>query len=144
MPARPLALALATLLATPLALAATAAPSGAQAAARARWREIGRTGNDNPVEIDERSMRREGTITTATLRVRFVKPVRSPKGPLTSARTVAMFDCAGRKVAVKENTYYHDERAGRVYERRVIAQPGWAPALGGSMPAVALDHLCAR
>ena len=116
----------------------------APAQARPRWLDIGRTGSDNPVELDTRSVHVAGGITTATLRVRFVKPVASPRGPLTSARTIAMFDCAKRHVAVKENWYYHDERANRVYEHKVVAQPGWSTAIGGSMPAVALDHLCKR
>lgn len=121
-------------------LALVARPAGAQA----RWREIGRTGNDNPVEVDARSVAKAGGITTATLRVRFLKPPKSPKGPITSSRTVVMFDCAARKVAVKENTYYLDERANRVYQHNVVGQPGWGPAIGGSMTAVALDHFCPR
>ena len=133
---------------TALALLAVSAPGDAaaqkSAGGRPRWKDIGVTGNGNPVQLDERSVRAEGGITTATLRVAFVKPVKSPKGPLTSARTIAMFDCARRQVAVKENWYYHDEKANRVYEHKVVAQPGWSTTIGGSMPAVALDHFCKR
>ena len=44
-----------------------------------------------------------------------------------------MVDCAKRELAVKENWYYHDEKANRVYEHKVVAQPGWSTAIGGSM-----------
>ena len=125
------------------ALAAAQAPKQQQpAGTRGRWQPIGQTGAGNPVELDARSVKRANGIVTATVRTVYVKPMRSTKGPVTSAKTVAMFDCATRRTAVKENTYYHDERANRVYERRVVGQPGFAVTLGGSATAVALDHLC--
>ena len=133
----------------PLSLAAQAPKAGGGAAATparsgagARWQQIGQTGAGNPVELDSRSVRRANGIVTATIRTRYEKPMRSNRGPITSARTVAMFDCAKRHAAVKENTYYHDERANRVYEHRVVGQPGFATVLGGSATAVALAHLC--
>ena len=56
----------------------------------------------------------------------------------------AALDPQQMQVAVKENWYYHDEKANRVYEHKVVAQPGWSTTIGGSMPAVALDHFCKR
>ncbi len=126
----------------PLAVLAFGLPALAGAQGTGRWREIGRTVVGNPVEVDARSVRRVRDTVTATMRVRFVKPARSPRGPITSARTVASFDCARRLVAIRENTLFHDERAGTVYERRVVGIPGWAPPMGGSMPEVAIAHLC--
>jgi hypothetical protein len=112
--------------------------------AQTRWREIGRTSVGNPVYVDPKSVMRANGIVTATLRAEFVKPVRTPRGAITSSRTVAMLDCARRVIAVRENTYYHDERANKIYEHRVVGQPGYGPAIGGSLPDVALRQLCAK
>lgn len=111
--------------------------------AQERWQEIGRTNIGNPVLLDGRSVERQGAMVRATLRVAFVKPVKSPRGDITSSRTTLRLDCAARRVAILENVFYHDERANRIYDRRVVAQPGFAPPLGGSMPEVAMTHLCA-
>ena len=136
-----LALAAAPLAATLL----TAAPLAAQSrAAQPRWQEIGKTVVGNPVFLDRRSLSTKAGITTATMRVAFVKPVRTARGELTSSRTIIMVDCAKRALAVKENWYYHDEKANRVYEHKVIAKPGFGTAFEGSMQGVAVAHLCPK
>ena len=85
-----------------LSLAPPAPPNVAQA----RWQEIGKTSVGNPVYVDPKSVKKGADgIVTATVRVTFVKPVTTPKGPITASRTVAMFDCSKKVVAVKENTY---------------------------------------
>lgn len=117
--------------------------SPAPLAAQGRWKEIGKTSVGNPVWLDTRSVRKAGGIVTATVRATFVKPVKTPKGELTASRTIAMFDCAKRVVAVKENTLYHDERTNRVFEHRVVGKPGYATTIKGSLPDIALHHLCA-
>ena len=117
------------------------ARSGAQ---QRRWQEIGRTSSGNPVFVDPKSVRKEGGIVTATVRVQFVEPVATPKGAYTSARTVAMFDCAKRVVAVKENTYYLDEKRNRIAEHKVVGKPGFGTVILGTLPDVALRHLCAK
>jgi hypothetical protein len=119
-------------------LALAAAPLSAQP----RWQEIGRTVVGNPVYLDRRTMSTKSGVTTATLRVAFLKPVRTQRGELTSSRTVVMVNCAKRELAVKENWYYHDEKANRVYEHKVIAQPGFGRAFEGSMQGVAVAQLC--
>lgn len=120
----------------------SSAPSSAQPSASPRWLEIGKTVVGNPVYLDRRTMTTKGGITTATLRVAFVKPVRTPRGELSSSRTIIMVDCAKRELAVKENWYYHDEKTNRVYEHKVVGQPGFAKAFEGSMQGVAVAHLC--
>lgn len=135
-PARLVAPLLSSLL---LALAAVLPTEGA---AQRRWKEIGRTSVGNPVYIDPRSVRRADGIITATVRATFVKPVKTAKGNLTASRTVVMFDCARRLVAVKENTLYLDERANRVFEHRVVGRPGYSTTIKGSLPDVALAHFC--
>jgi len=123
-----------------LVLATAPAPNAAQAP---RWQEIGKTSVGNPVYIDPKSVKKGADgIITATVRATFVKPVATPKGPITASRTVAMFDCAKKTVAVKENTYYHDEKANTVYDKRTVGQPGFGPAIRGSLPDVAMAHVC--
>ncbi|GLC25685.1 surface-adhesin E family protein [Roseisolibacter agri] len=127
-----------------LAGASASAQTKGKSTAQPRWLEIGKTVVGNPVYLDRRTMTTKGGIITATLRVAFVKPVRTARGELTSSRTIIMVDCAKRELAVKENWYYHDEKANRVYEHKVVGQPGFAKAFEGSMQGVAVAHLCAR
>jgi hypothetical protein len=112
-------------------------------AVQAKWQEIGKTSVGNPVYVDPKSVKKGADgIVTATVRVMFVKPTPTPKGPITASRTVAMFDCARRVVAVKENTYYHDEKANRVYQHSAPKTPGYGPAIKGTLPDVAMAYLC--
>ena len=128
----------------PLLAGAPALAQPKSSTAQPRWLEIGKTVVGNPVYLDRRTMTTKGGIITATLRVAFVKPVRTPRGELTSSRTIVMVDCAKRELAVKENWYYFDEKANRVYEHKVVGQPGFARAFEGSMQGVAMAHLCKR
>ena len=122
-----------------LSLASPAPPNVVQA----KWQEIGKTSVGNPVFVDPKSVTKgKDGIVTATVRTTFVKAVATPKGPITASRTVAMFDCARKVVAVKENTYYHDEKANRVYEHRAVGIPGYGPAIKGTLPDVAMGYLC--
>ncbi len=128
-------------LATVAALVLLTLPNAVQG----RWREIGKTSVGNPVFIDPKTVRKGADgIITATVRATFVKPVATPKGPITASRTVAMFDCAKKVVAVKENIYFHDEKANRVYQRSAAGQPGFGPAIRGTLPDIAMAHLCAK
>jgi hypothetical protein len=114
-------------------------------APQARWQEIGRTSTGNAVLLDPKSVKKapDGII-TATLRVKFEKPIATPKGPITASRTVAMFDCAKKLVAVKENTFFHDEAKNSVYEKSVPGKPGYGTTIKGSLPDVAMGHLCTK
>jgi len=121
------------------------APLATPALAQSRWKEIGKTSVGNPVFVDPKTVKKGADgIVTATVRVTFVKPVATPKGPITASRTVAMFDCAKKVVAVKENTYYHDEKANRIYQRSAPGKPGFGSPIRGSLPDVAMGHLCAK
>ena len=125
-----------------LLLLVVAATVGAQETPR--WRAIGRTSTGNSVYVDPRSISRDSSgIVTATVRVVFAEPVSTPRGAITGSRSVAMFDCTKKLVAVKENVIWHDERAGTVYRRSAPAQPGFGPALTSTFAHVALEHLCA-
>lgn len=112
------------------------------AAAQARWREIGKTSGGNSVYVDPRSVKKVNGIITARVRVKFEPPVKTPQGLWATSQTLAMFDCAKSAIAAKETIYYIDEKAGKIAERKVNAQPGFGPALGGSMAKLALDYLC--
>lgn len=113
------------------------------AAGQARWKEIGKTSSGNSVYVDPRSVKKVNGIITARVRVKFDPPVKAPQGLWATSQTLAMFDCAKSSIAAKETVYYADEKTGKVVERKVNAQPGFGPALGGSMGKLALDYLCA-
>jgi hypothetical protein len=116
------------------------APASAQAQ---RWQEIGKTSTGNSVYLDPRSVSRapDGII-TATVRVVYTTPVDTPQGPITGSRSIAMFNCTAKKVAVKENIIWHDEARGTMYRKSNPAQPGFGPALTSTFAHVAMEHLC--
>ena len=121
----------------PAALAAQAKRSAAP-----KWTGIGKTSQGNAVFVDARSVKREQGIVTAALRTVFTPPVKSRTGDITSSRTVAMFDCAKRRYAVKEVWMYHDEKKGTVFEHRAPKIPGYGTPFKGSLSELALNHLC--
>lgn len=125
-----------------LVLLLAAAPVAAQTP---RWQEIGKTSTGNPVFVDPRSISKDAAgIITATVRTVYAEPVDTPQGPITGSRSTAMFDCAAKKVAVKENIIWHDERRGTMYRQSRPAQPGFGPALTSTFAHVALEYLCAQ
>jgi hypothetical protein len=115
-------------------------PSVAQA--QKKWTPIGTTSSGNPVFVDAKSVKKQGALVSATVKVIFTTPVQTPKGPWMSARTMASFDCAKQSLAAKEVTYYGDKAESKVVEHKVNKMPGYGPALGGSLGDVALKHLC--
>jgi hypothetical protein len=124
-----------------LAVALLAAPlltSGAQG----KWKEIGKTSVGNPVYVDPRSVKKVNGIITAKIRVKFVTPVKTPQGTWYTSQHIAMFDCAKSTIAAKESIYYGDAAETHVVDKKTIAQPGFGPAIGGSMTKVALDYIC--
>jgi uncharacterized membrane protein YdbT with pleckstrin-like domain len=114
------------------------------AAAQIAWKSIGVTSSGNTVYVAPRTIKRSGSLVTATVRVVFTKAVQTPTGTWATSRTTATFDCAKRTLAAKENVFYADAKETRVADRKVNKQPGFGPALGGSLGAIALDYLCAR
>jgi hypothetical protein len=121
-------------------LALVALPSIAHA--QKKWTPIGATSSGNQVFVDAKSIKRTGTLVAATVRVVFTTPVKTPSGTWMSSRTIATFDCATKKLAAKENVYYGDAKETKVVDRKVNKMPGYGPALGGSMGALALDYVC--
>ena len=109
-----------------------------------KWTRIGATSSGNQVFVDSKSIKRTGSLVAATVRVVFTTPVQTPKGAWMSSRTSATFDCAKKSLAAKENVYYGDAKETKVVDRKVNAIPGYGPALGGSMGALALTYLCAQ
>ncbi|MCE9602907.1 MAG: hypothetical protein K8S21_11945 [Gemmatimonadetes bacterium] len=108
-----------------------------------RWRPIGKTVTGNEVFIDPSSISKKDSIITATVRVVFKEPTPTPKGPITGSRAIAMFNCARKTVAVKENIIWHDERKGTIFEKRTPRQPGFGPVFTSNFSGVALTYLCA-
>ena len=107
-----------------------------------KWTDIGTTAAGNHVFIDPKSVKRSGNLVSATVRVVFTEPVKTAKGTWMSSRTNATFDCAAKKLAAKDNTYYGDAKETKVVDKKVNAQPGYGVALGGTMGAVAMNYLC--
>lgn len=119
-------------------LALATSPSLAQR----KWTDIGRTASGNMVSVDPRSIKREGHLVSAVVRVVFTPPVKAQRGLWASSRVTATFDCPRKYLAAKENVFYSDEKSTKVIERKVLKIPGYGPAIGGSLGMVALDHLC--
>jgi hypothetical protein len=107
-----------------------------------RWQEIGETSTGNKVYVDPKSISTKDSIITATVRVVYAKPSDTPKGPITGSRAVAMFNCASKKVAVKETIIWHDEAKGTMYEKRTPKIPGYGPVFTSNFSGVALKYLC--
>jgi hypothetical protein len=118
-------------------LAAAASPAAAQ-----KWKDIGKTVSGNVVSVDPKSIKREGAMVSATVRVVFTPPVKAARGMWASSKTIATFDCTKRYLAAKENVFYSDVNSTKVIERSVNKQPGFGPALGGSLGGVSVDYLC--
>ncbi len=127
-----------------LALVASVAVSAHAQGRQIQWKEIGKTSSGNSVYVDPRSIKTANGLVTARIRVKFVPPVATPNGAWTASHTLATFDCAKASVAAKENTYYSNEATNTIVDRKVNAQPGFGPVLGGSMGKVALDYLCKK
>jgi hypothetical protein len=122
--------------------ALTLTPRAAEA--QRGWVSIGKTSAGNSVFVETRSVKRTGELVAANVRVVFTEPVKGAKGTFASYRTSATFNCTKKSLAAKENVYYADAKSTRVIDRSVNKIPGFGPALGGSLGAVALEHLCAR
>jgi hypothetical protein len=123
---------------------ASAALLALLALAQPRWQTIGHTADGNAVQLRPASVKRSGTTVDATVRVPFLKPKKMPGGNVTSAITKVTFDCAKESVAIKEYTYYYDEKTNKVYQHQVAQTPGFSPVMGGSMTKVAYDNLCKK
>ena len=120
-----------------LLLASVASAAHAQA-----WKDIGKTTSGNVVSVDPKSIKRNGTMVSATVRVVFTPPVKAARGTWASSKTMATFDCTKKYLAAKENVFYSDAKSTKVIERSVNKQPGFGPALGGSLGGIAVDYLC--
>jgi hypothetical protein len=116
----------------------------ARSHAQGGWQHIGATSVGNKIFVNRASVKRKGDIVDATVRVQLAKPGSTPRGPITSTRSMMMFDCVKRSYAVKENFVYHDEKANKVYQHKVVGIPGYGPPIKGSMPDITLTHLCKK
>jgi len=124
-----------------LALVASSAP-GSAAAQSTTMPQIGTISGGNQVLLESRSVKRTPQEITATVRVPFLKPAKAPGGEWFGSRTVVAIRCAEGTVAVKENRYYADAKFTKVANERIVKIPGYAAPLAGSVPAVAMAHLC--
>ncbi len=109
-----------------------------------RWTQIGMTATKNPVFVDLKSVKTTGGIVTAALRVTYVEPLKVGKEGVNATWSTAMFDCAKRLIAVKQTTMFYNEKAGRVYEKRVVKIPGYGTTFKGSFSDVAMQYFCKK
>jgi|SRR5262245_1869521 len=121
---------------------ALAQPANAQSAGQ--WKEIGKTSAGNLVYIDPKTVKTVNGVTSARLRVKFTKPIAVNGGAWYESHHSAMFDCAKRTVASRQNIMFGDAAATKVVKRDIIKQPGFGPVLAGSMAQVALDYFCKK
>ena len=126
-------------LAALLSLAVVLSPTPAPAQ---KLQDIGVTSVGNPVLLEAGTVSRAGGIVTATVRVRFLKPIKAGAVEYKSSRTIAMFDCAKGTVAVKENWYFSDDKGKAIANHKVVGKPGFGSPIKGSLPDVAMAHLC--
>jgi hypothetical protein len=106
---------------------------------------IGTTSVGNPVLLETKSVKTGADgIITATVRARFLKPIKAGASEYRASRTIAMFNCTTAKVAVKENWYYSDEKGTKVAQHKVVGIPGYGVTIKGSLPDVAMAHLCRK
>lgn len=107
-------------------------------------KDIGRTSAGTPVFLETRSVKREGDIVTATVRVRLVPPIKGTQGELRSSRTIGMYDCRKRTAATRESWYYLDDAGRKEGMHKVVKTPGFGTIFKGSLADVAFAHLCAK
>lgn len=105
-------------------------------------RDIGATSVGTPVFLETKSVRRDGDVVTATVRVKLAPPLKGPLGALRSSRTVAMYDCRKRTVATKESWYFLDDAGRKEGMHKVVKVPGFGTIFKGSLADVAFAHLC--
>ena len=107
-------------------------------------KDIGRTSAGTPVFLETRSVRRDGDIVTATVRVRLVPPLKGAQGALRSSRTTGMYDCRNRTAATRESWYFLDDAGRKEGMHKVVKTPGFGTIFKGSLADVAFAHLCAK
>ncbi len=113
--------------------------------AAGKWTPIGTTNTGNPVFVNSKSIKTDKAgVTTAEIRTVYAKPSPTPKGDITSVRSIAMFKCASGEVAAKETTIYLDEKAGKIFETRKPGIPGFAKPFDNTYAAVARAHVCKK
>jgi hypothetical protein len=100
------------------------------------WKEIGKTKANTVVLIDAKSIKRMKDTVTVVSRARFAEP--DGRG-VTSVRTVATYNCATEKFAVKENDSYIGDRQ---VEKKVPKLPGYGVVFGGSATDIVYRYVC--
>jgi hypothetical protein len=110
-----------------------------------KWTAIGTTNTGNPVFVNAKSITTDKSgVTTAEIRTVYTKPTPTPKGDITSVRSIAMFKCASGEVAAKVTTIFIDEKAGKIFETRKPVIPGFAKPFDNTYAAVAMGYVCKK
>ena len=117
----------------------------AVAAAQSRWKELGKTASGSTILVDQRSVKKtpDGII-HATVRIRYAAAVKMSFGEVKSTKSLGMYDCANRKSASSETTFYADFGGESPMQKTVNKIPGYSVALKGSPADVVLTSLCGK
>lgn len=107
---------------------------------------VGETPGGARVYVDPRTViRRDGRV-TATVFVRFNRPVPTKDGTMRSMRAIAHFECRARRMALAEDWTFSDFDGKDLlrYERSTVQgfERRYDPAVRGSLAALSLQHFC--
>ena len=80
----------------------------------------------------------------ATVRVKFTKPVAMSGGKVVLERSNAMFNCAARTTATKDNYLYSNAAGTHLVNRTVNVIPGFGSPFKGTPPDLVLQYVCAK
>ena len=107
---------------------------------------VGTTPAGATVYVDPRTVIRRDSRITATVFVRFNRPVPTKDGTMRSMRAIAHFECRARRMALAEDWTFSDFDGKDLmrYERTPVRgfDRAYDPAVRGSLAALSLDHFC--
>jgi hypothetical protein len=144
--------ALVTVVTIVAAVAAVAAPGAAVAASAAKaqppvqWRSVAQT-DTQQAYVDPASRRDRDGYVEAVVRYEYAQPQPYGRRTFQSARNVYRFDCAGGRIADRENVVYAEpELQGRKVgdATRSTKNLVWRAVAPRSIDGVVLDHVCRK
>lgn len=94
--------------------------------------------------LETASVKREGGIITATVRVGMQPTIKTANGEIVSMRSIVMIDCAKQTTATKERWFYFDAKGTKEARHDKPGIPGYGPAIKGSLADVVIVHFCSK
>lgn len=125
---------------------ATAVPAAAPAAAAGDWKSVA-TADSQEAFVDLASRRDRDGFVEAAVRYDYAQPQAYGKKTYSSARTVYRFDCAGRRLADRENLVYAGSglSGAKVGDAtRSTKNLVWRDVASSSVDGAVLDYVCRK